>query len=71
MEKKKPRRKKMKIREAAEHLGVSTESLRRWDKEGIIKADRSPLGHRLFTPEAILQIQQIIKLRSLERRKSD
>jgi DNA (cytosine-5)-methyltransferase 1 len=70
MERKKPRRKKMKIREAAEHLGVSTESLRRWDREGIIKADRSPLGHRLFTPEAILEIQQVIRQRSMERKKS-
>jgi len=61
----------MKIGEAAEHLGVSTESLRRWDKQGIIKADRSPLGHRLFTPEKILEIQQIIKGRSSESRKND
>ena len=53
----------MKIREAAEHLGVSVETLRRWDREGVIRIDRTPLGHRIFKPDSILQIQHIIKCR--------
>ena len=61
----------MKIKQAAEHLGVCTETLRKWEKAGIIATDRTPLGHRLFTPEKILEIQQIIKERSSESRKAD
>ena len=54
----------MKIREAASYLQVSVETLRRWDREGIIVADRTPLGHRIFKPESILEIQKIIRERS-------
>lgn len=36
------------IGEAAEHLGVSIDTLRRWDKKGKVKAYRSPGGHRYF-----------------------
>jgi len=61
----------MKIKEAAAHLGVCTETLRNWEKAGIINTDRTPLGHRLFTPEKILEIQQIIRERSSESRKAD
>jgi DNA (cytosine-5)-methyltransferase 1 len=60
----------MRIHEAAEYLGISTESLRRWDRQGVIKADRSPLGHRIFTPEKILEIQRVIRDRSRERKTS-
>ena len=61
----------MKIREAAEHLGVSVETLRRWNREGIIDLDRSPLGHRIFTSDRILEIQKIIRNRqkSFDNRK--
>lgn len=61
----------MKIKEAAAYLGVCTETLRKWDKAGLISTDRTPLGHRLFTPEKILEIQQIIRGRSSESRKAD
>jgi DNA-binding transcriptional MerR regulator len=61
----------MKIKEASQYLGVAPDTLRKWEKAGIINSERTPLGHRVFTPEAILQIQQITKLRSLERRKLD
>jgi len=51
----------MRIKEAAECLGVCTETLRKWDRAGIINTDRTPLGHRIFTPEAILEIQRVIR----------
>jgi DNA-binding transcriptional MerR regulator len=60
----------MKIGELAKNLRVSPQTLRVWEKQGIIASDRTPLGHRVFTPESILEIQKIIKARSLERRKS-
>lgn len=59
----------MKISDAAKHLGVAIGTLRKWDRQGIISSDRSPLGHRLFTPEKILEIQKIIQNRSQERRR--
>lgn len=58
----------MKISEAARHLGVHPESLRKWEKAGLISCDRTALGHRVFTPERILEIQQIVKERSFERK---
>lgn len=39
----------LRIREAAELLGVNLETLRRWDREGNIKAIRIGLrGHRMY-----------------------
>lgn len=59
----------MKINEASKYLGVAPDTLRKWERAGIINSDRTPLGHRVFTPEKILEIQQVIKQRSLERPK--
>ena len=39
---------KVAISEAARILGVSISTLRRWDKEGKLKADRTPAGHRRY-----------------------
>lgn len=36
------------VAEAAEDLGVSIDTIRRWDKRGLIKATRSDLNYRLF-----------------------
>jgi len=36
------------ISEASYFLGVSIDTIRRWDKKGLIKAKRSSQGHRLF-----------------------
>lgn len=40
--------KKLSIGEAASHLGISIDTLRRWDKAGKVKSFRSPGGHRYF-----------------------
>ena len=40
--------KKIKIKEAAEELGVSQETLRRWEAAGKIKVTRTPKGHRRY-----------------------
>jgi DNA (cytosine-5)-methyltransferase 1 len=34
--------------EAAERIGVSPDTIRRWDKKGLIKAQRSSLNYRIF-----------------------
>jgi excisionase family DNA binding protein len=36
------------ITEAAEYLGVFSLTLRNWEKKGLIKAFRTPGGHRRF-----------------------
>jgi excisionase family DNA binding protein len=36
------------INEAAKALGVSVDSLRRWEKQGLITCERTVGGHRRF-----------------------
>jgi excisionase family DNA binding protein len=40
-------------RQAAETLGTSVDSLRRWEKEGILNSERTPGGQRRFREEDI------------------
>jgi FlaA1/EpsC-like NDP-sugar epimerase len=39
----------------AEKLGVSTSTLRNWDKSGVLQAKRKPSGHRYYTHEQYLK----------------
>ena len=39
---------KVSISEAARILGVSINTLRRWDKQGRLKAERTRAGHRRY-----------------------
>src|SRR3990170_7177102 len=39
---------RLSIGESAEYLGVSIDTLRRWEKKKVILALRSPGGHRYF-----------------------
>lgn len=41
------------ISEAAQKLGISAKTLRRWDKAGKVKINRTPNGERIFTAEEI------------------
>lgn len=41
------------IRKTAEILGVSVDTLRRWDKKGTFSAIKSPGGHRYYSSEQI------------------
>lgn len=50
------KKKLLKIREAADLLGVNPETLRRWDRDGILRAMRvSNRGHRLYDQNVILK----------------
>lgn len=44
------------IGEAADYLGVSIDTLRRWEKKGKIPTYRSPGGHRYFKEEDLKTI---------------
>lgn len=39
---------RLSIGKAAKYLGVSIDSLRRWDKNGVAVSHKSPGGHRYF-----------------------
>lgn len=42
-----------KLKEVAEILNVSKDTLRNWDKNGKLKAKRYPSGYRYYTEEQI------------------
>lgn len=44
------------IKEAADLLGVTTTTLRRWDKEGKLKPVKTLGGHRRYNKEEILKL---------------
>ena len=39
----------IRMKEMSTRLGVAQETLRRWDKEGVLPAFRTPSGHRYYT----------------------
>lgn len=47
------------LSEVADLLSVSKETLRRWDKNGKLKPDRLPSGHRRYTLESLKQFESI------------
>jgi excisionase family DNA binding protein len=49
------------IKEAAEILGVSEMTLRRWDKSGKFRARRHPLNdYRIYSRRRVLELQRRI-----------
>jgi len=55
------------IGDAAQLVGVSRATLRVWEREHLIRPDRSPGGHRLYTPGDIARMREIVRLRTEER----
>jgi site-specific DNA-methyltransferase (adenine-specific) len=49
------------IKEAAETLGVSRDTLRRWDKAGKIKTKRHPINNfRIYDPAEVEALRKAI-----------
>ena len=46
------------ISEASETLKVSIDTIRRWEKKGLIKATRDEAGHRYFNKKELTQLQE-------------
>ena len=61
------KKKLLSIGEASQYLGLSRDTLRRWEKKGKITAFRSPTNRRYYTKE---QLDKLIKGPS-EIKKSD
>lgn len=57
------------IKAAAELLGVSEQTLRRWDKAGKLRAPRHPMnGYRLYQRKLVLNLRrQILSPREAAR----
>jgi excisionase family DNA binding protein len=51
----------LKIGEAAKLLGLSSETLRRWERDGKITFSRTPGGKRLFSEADLEQIKNLLK----------
>jgi len=54
----------MSIGEAAKHIGVSRDTLRRWEKKGKLKAVRSPTNRRYYTKK---QLDELMSGKKRER----
>lgn len=48
-----------KLKDFAELLGVSPKTLQRWDRDGILKANRTPTNRRYYTYDQYLQFKGI------------
>ena len=48
-----------KLKDFAELLGVSVKTLQRWDREGTLKANRTPTDRRYYTYDQYLQFKGI------------
>lgn len=51
--------KNYKPKEFAELIGVSVKTLQRWDREGLLKANRTPTNRRYYTREHYLQFKGV------------
>ena len=54
----------MKPQDFAKRLGVSTQTLRRWDKSGKLVAKRTPSNHRYYTDDDLLVAKGLKKAQS-------
>lgn len=50
-----------KVGELSKKFGISVKTLQRWDREGVLKAFRSPTGRRYYTEE---QLKELIETKS-------
>ena len=60
-----------KPKDFAELLGVSVKTLQRWDREGTLKANRTPTDRRYYTYDQYLQFKGINTEVSTRNQKDD
>lgn len=54
---------KMKLGEFARRVGLHPSTIRRLEREGVIEADRSLAGYRLFDKSAIEKVRKLYRER--------
>lgn len=52
------------VQEASNKLGISVDTIRRWEKKGLIKATRSDKNHRMFNDSEILNLLEKLNNKS-------
>lgn len=52
------------IGELAEAAGVSTRAVRYYEQHGLVSAQRTPAGHRRFTPQTVERVKLIQRMYS-------
>jgi excisionase family DNA binding protein len=58
----------MRIREAATTVGISPDTIRRLEREGLITPARDWAGHRRFSAEDLHQLRALVFSRPIEHR---
>src|SRR5436305_15031088 len=53
------------IHRAAQAAGVSPSALRLWESRGLVRAQKSPSGHRRYTVEGVARLRGIRRLGSV------
>ena len=53
--------KKLTVCDTANLIGVSTDTIRRWDKKGLIRGGRSSLNYRIYDLEEVKRLHEKIK----------
>lgn len=54
------------IGQAAEAVGVSPSALRRWEREGLVRPQRSESGYRLYSPDDVARLRAVRRMRRVE-----
>ncbi len=70
MSKSLPYRTHLNITEASKFLGISKDTLRRWEKSGRIQSTRTPGGHRRYTKSTLLMAKRNVFKKSKDTLKS-
>ena len=55
------------VGEAARLVGVSPATIRVWEREGLVKTERSDSGYRYFSEEQIARLRRAVWLRRVEK----
>src|SRR5690349_9788488 len=58
-------RKSLRVREFAERAGVTVRALHHYDRLGLLRPKRASSGYRLYSPEDLERLEQIIALKFL------
>jgi DNA-binding transcriptional MerR regulator len=55
------------IRDTAEQVGVAPETLRSYERMGLLKPDRNSVGHRIYSARDIVRAKEILRRRIAAR----